>query len=132
MARSSEPAPVPGRPVVVLDANALMMPFQFSINIDIELERVLGSFEMVVPSSVIVELKRVAVEQKASEAKGALRLAAKYRTLKVEGRGDDSVLAAARELGAVLLTNDAGLRRRAREAGLRTVCLRGRSHLELV
>ncbi len=122
----------PKRQPVVLDANALMMPFQFSINIDIELERLLGSFEMVVPSSVIVELERVAAVQKASDAKGALKLAQKYRMHEVAGTGDDAVLAAACELGAVLLTNDAGLRRRAREAGLRTVCLRGRSHLELV
>ena len=121
-----------GRIAVVTDANALMMPFQFSINIDLELARLLGSFEIIVPSSVIVELKRVAAEQKASQAKGALKLAAKYRTLKVDGTGDDAVLAAAVELGAVLLTNDAGLRRRAREAGLRTVCLRGRSHLAIV
>jgi rRNA-processing protein FCF1 len=121
-----------GRIAVVTDANALMMPFQFSINIDLELARLLGGFEIIVPSSVIVELKRVAVEQKASDAKGALKLAAKYRTLNVAGTGDDAVLAAAVELGAVLLTNDAGLRRRAREAGLRTVCLRGRSHLEMV
>jgi rRNA-processing protein FCF1 len=120
-----------GRTVVVIDANGLMMPFQFSINIDIELSRLLGGFEIVVPSSVVVELKRVAVEQKASGAKGALKLAEKYRTHRIDGTGDDAVLAAAVELGAVLLTNDAGLRRRAREAGLRTICLRGRSHLEL-
>ena len=120
-----------GRNIVVVDANALMMPFQFSLNIDLELERLLGSFEMVVPSSVIVELRRVASEQKASAAKGALRLAEKYSVHPVPGTGDDAVLAAAMKLGAFLLTNDAGLRRRAREAGLRTVCLRGRSHLEL-
>jgi len=120
-----------GRNIVVVDANALMMPFQFSLNIDLELERLLGSFEMVVPSSVLVELKRVAVEQKASQAKGALKLSAKYRTHPTAGTGDDAVLAAAVELGAILLTNDTGLRRRAREAGLRTICLRSRSHLEL-
>ncbi len=116
----------------MLDANALMMPFQFSLNIDLELERLLGNFEIAVPSSVIVELRRVAVEQKASQAKGALRLAEKYRMHPVPGTGDDAVLAAALKLGAILLTNDAGLRRRARAAGLRTICLRGRSHLELV
>jgi rRNA-processing protein FCF1 len=121
-----------GRTVVVVDANGLMMPFQFSINIDLELSRLLGGFEIVVPSSVLVELKRVAVEQKASQARGAMKLAEKYRTHKTGGTGDDAVLAVAMELGAVLLTNDAGLRRRAGEAGLRTVCLRGRSHLELV
>ena len=120
------------RAVVILDANALMMPFQFSINIDRELGRLLGGFEVVVPSSVIAELEKVAAERKASEAKAALRLAARYRTQKNEGAGDDAVLAAAIQLGAVLLTNDAGLRRRARRAGLLTICLRGRNHLEIV
>jgi len=120
------------RTVVVLDANALMMPFQFRINIDLELERLLGSFEIVVPSTVVEELKNVAQAQKNSEAKVALKLAGKYRIVKAEGRGDRAVLALALELRAVLLTNDADLRKRARKAGLRTVCLRSRTHLEMV
>ncbi len=115
-----------------MDTNALMMPFQFTLNIDLELERLLGSYELVVPSSVIIELKRVASEQKASAAKGALKLAEKCRMHLIAGTGDDAVLAAAMKLGAFLLTNDAGLRRRAHDAGLRTICLRGRSHLEIV
>jgi rRNA-processing protein FCF1 len=115
-----------------LDANALMMPFQFSINLDLELQRICGRFEVVVPSTVLAELEKVAAEQKASPAKAALRLAAKYRTHRIQGSGDDAVLASAIKLGAVLLTNDAGLRRRARGAGLRTICLRSRSHLEIV
>jgi rRNA-processing protein FCF1 len=120
------------RSVVVLDANALMMPFQFKLNIDLELERLLGSFEVVVPSTVVEELKNVARTQKNSEAKVALKLASKYRIVEAEGRGDDAVLSAAKEMGAVLLTNDAELRKRARKAGLRTACLRSRTHLEMV
>ena len=115
-----------------MDANALMMPFQFSINLDLEIGRLLGSFELVVPSTVLAELEKVAAERKTPEARAALRLAARYRTHGMEGAGDDAVLAAAIELGAILLTNDAGLRRRARRAGLRTIFLRGRNHLELV
>ncbi|MBM4247981.1 MAG: twitching motility protein PilT [Euryarchaeota archaeon] len=109
-----------------------MMPFQFSINLDLELRRLLGGFEVVVPSSVIAELETVAAGRKGSEAKAALRLAARYRTYENEGSGDDAVLASAVELGAVLLTNDGGLRRRARRAGLQTICLRGKNHLEIV
>ena len=106
-----------------MDANALMMPFQFPINLDLELGRLLGRFELVVPSTVIAELERVAAERRSPEARAALRLAARYRMHGIEGAGDDAVLAAAIQLGAVLLTND---------AGLRTICLRGRNHLELV
>jgi len=108
------------------------MPFQFKLNIDLELGRLLGAFEVVVPSTVVEELKNVARTQKNSEAKVALKLAAKYRVVEAEGRGDDAVLAVAKELGAVLLTNDSDLRKRARQAGLRTACLRSRTHLEMV
>ena len=45
--------------IVVLDANALMMPFQFGINIDIELGRLMPGCEIVVPSSVMIELEAV-------------------------------------------------------------------------
>jgi rRNA-processing protein FCF1 len=121
----------PKRPIVVLDTNALMMPFQFSVNMDSELDRILGAYELVVPSSVIEELGNVEREQRASEARAALRLAARYRCHPVKGRGDDAVLAAAVELGAILLTNDAVLRKRALAAGLRTICMRGKGHLEL-
>jgi len=38
---------------VVLDANALMMPFQYRINIDMELQRLLGNPAVYVPTSVI-------------------------------------------------------------------------------
>ena len=38
---------------VVLDANALMLPFQFSINLDVELGRLLGECDVYVPSSVV-------------------------------------------------------------------------------
>jgi hypothetical protein len=120
------------RAVVVLDANALMMPFQFKINLDLELQRLLGSFDVVVPSTVVEELKNVAQAQKNSEAKVALKLARKYRIVPAEGRGDRAVLALALELKAVLLTNDADLRKRARNAGLRTACLRSRTHIEMV
>ena len=35
---------------VVLDANALMMPFEYKINLDLELLRLLGEYEAYVPS----------------------------------------------------------------------------------
>jgi len=117
---------------VVLDANALMMPFQFSINIDRELDRLLGLWEGVVPSTVMAELEGLASGRRRPEALAALRLATRYRRIDSEGRGDEAVLRAARELGAHLLTNDAALRKRAQEAGVRVICMRGKNRLALV
>ncbi|MGQ9582740.1 MAG: type II toxin-antitoxin system VapC family toxin [Thermoplasmatota archaeon] len=120
-----------GRTVVVLDANALMMPFQFSINLDAELSRVLPGCEAVVPSTVVEELERLASGSGGREARAALGLARRYRVVEAEGRGDGAVLGVALRLRAALLTNDARLRRRAQEAGLRVICMRERSHLEM-
>ncbi|MEM4729642.1 MAG: twitching motility protein PilT [Thermoplasmata archaeon] len=119
------------RPLVVLDANALMMPFQFSINLDAELQRVLPGCKAVVPSSVVEELRALSASKKRPEARAALELARRFRVVEAEGVGDEAVLSAALRLGAVLLTNDASLRKRARSAGLRVMYLREKSHLEM-
>jgi rRNA-processing protein FCF1 len=122
----------PSRPVVVVDANALMMPFQFGLNIDLELGRLVPGCEMVVPSSVVAELRAVFEKTKDPHARSALSLAPKYRCIDVEGSGDDAVLELARRLGAVVVTNDRGLRARAQAAGLGVVGLRGKNHLEIL
>jgi hypothetical protein len=122
----------PSRQMVVLDANALMMPFQFGLNIDLELGRLVPGCEMVVPSSVMDELKAVLERTKDPHARSALSLAPKYRCINVEGSCDDAVLELARRLGAVVVTNDRGLRARAQAAGLKVIGLRGKNHLEFL
>ncbi|MDX1534422.1 MAG: twitching motility protein PilT [Thermoplasmata archaeon] len=117
-------------PVVLLDANALMMPFQFPIDLEGELVRLFGQVTAKVPSSVLRELERLAPAN--ATAKAALRFAARFPVLEVEGEGDDALLALARTEGAAVLTNDKALRRRVREAGLPVVFLRERSRLEAV
>ncbi len=89
---------------VVVDSNALMMPFQHRINLDLELERLLGKFEIYVPSCVLGELKRIS--RRRHEAKAALQLAAKYSVVKVESLGDKGVMEAAKKLNGMVLTND--------------------------
>lgn len=122
----------PSRPIVVVDANALMMPFQFGLNLDLELGRLVPGCEMVVPSSVVAELRAVFEKTKDPHARSALSLAPKYRCVKVEGSGDEAVLELARRLGAIVVTNDRGLRARAQAAGLDVIGLRGKNHLEIL
>lgn len=113
--------------LVLLDANALLMPFQFSVDLEGELERLLGAAEVRVPDAVLREVEGLAATD--PQARAALQLAARYPTLPVEGRGDEALLQAARTHGAAVLTNDADLRRRLRAEGLPVIYLRGKHRL---
>jgi len=110
---------------VVLDSNALMMPFQFRVNLDKELKRLFGEVPVYVPSSVLSELS--AIEDK--NAKPALQLARKYHIVETELRGDDAVLDVAVRRGAAVVTNDRELIRRVRDARLPVVRMRGEHFL---
>ncbi len=110
---------------VILDTNSLLMPFQFSINLDQEIKRLIGNAQICVPSSVIDELT-------ALDKKAPLELSKKYLEVEVEKNGDDGVLEAANELDGVVVTNDKELKKRALEQENPVVYLRSGSHLELV
>jgi rRNA-processing protein FCF1 len=112
---------------VVLDANALLLPFQFRVNLEAELRRLVGEPEIYVPSPVLDELKGLA--RSTREARAALKLAGKFRVFDVAGGADDAVLEAASRLNAVVVSNDAALLRRLKEARIPRVFLRSRSHL---
>lgn len=112
---------------VVLDTNTLMMPFQFSIDLEGELVRHLGAVEVYVPQVCIEELSRLDDRK----AKAALQLAKRFKVVPSKGKGDEAVLGLALELKAVLVTNDADLRRRAKGVGLKVAYLRGKDKLEL-
>jgi rRNA-processing protein FCF1 len=116
--------------LILLDTNALMMPFQFSLDLEDELVRLLGEHRAAVPSSVIRELEGLGPSN--PTAKAALQFASRFPVMDVEGEGDDAVLALARAEGAAVLTNDRDLRRRLRGADLPVIFLRERSRLDAV
>jgi len=112
---------------VVLDTNALLMPFEFSLNIDYELKRLLGQCEIYVPGPVIGELRRL----KNKHAKAAIALARKYPIFETQLQGDDGVIDAGTRLGAFVVTNDIILRGKLRKRGLKVIFLRSSNHLAL-
>ncbi len=115
--------------IVLLDANALLMPFQFSLNLDAELRRLLGDVDVVVPSPVRGELRGLARDDRAARA--AERLANRYRTIESSATADDALLEIATALKAVVVTNDQPLLDRLRHAGIPRISLRSRNHLVL-
>ena len=110
---------------VVLDTNALLLPFEFKINLDLELKRLLGSCQIFVPGCVIGELRRSSNKH----ARVALSLARKYALAETGTQGDAGVIEVARHLQAFVVTNDAVLRSKLRKLGMRTIYLRSGNHL---
>jgi rRNA-processing protein FCF1 len=110
---------------IVLDANALLMPFQFKINLDKELKRLFGDVPVFVPSSVLGELGNALDKN----AKAALTLARRYHIAETELSGDDAVLDVARQRDGAVVTNDRELIRRLRAARIPVIRLRSECYL---
>lgn len=112
---------------VVLDTNALLMPFEIKINLDLALRDLLGDVRCVVPGPLIGELKHL--DHKFSKV--ALELARKYDIVQTTASGDDAVIEAALALNGYILTNDKDLRARARKQDIPLIYLRSGTHLIL-
>lgn len=105
---------------LVIDANGLLMPFQFRLNLDLEITRLLGEVPILVPDSVLGELGRLGTK----EAKAALALARKYEVVVTEHSGDDAVIDVAERHSGAVLTNDRELIERLKERAIPILRLR--------
>ena len=112
---------------VVLDTNALLMPFEIKINLDLALRDLLGEVRIVVPGPLVGELKHLDHRY----AKAALALARKYEIIPTEYTGDNAVIELAYRTGGYVLTNDKELRRRLRKEGVPIIYLRSGTHLAI-
>lgn len=105
------------------------MPFQFRINLETELRRLMGEVDLAVPTPVLEELRLLATHDR--DARAAERLAGRYRAVEAHGSADDALLELAASLHAVVVTNDQPLLDRLKREGLPRAYLRSRSHLVL-
>lgn len=118
---------IKGATKVIIDTNALISQFKFGVGIIRELDRLLGAYEIVVPSSVIDELRRV----KDRHARAAMKFANKFRLLDTSEKGDASILSLALEHGAHVITNDRELKRILKQHGITVIYLRQKAYLAL-
>jgi rRNA-processing protein FCF1 len=120
--------------IVVLDSSSILMLFDFSINLEGELTRLLGKFKVFIPRPIFDELIFLSKHGKGKKkynSKPALDLINKYEIIEAEGTGDDSVLFLAKKLNGIVVTNDKDLRKRAKDIHLHTIYLREKSKLVL-
>jgi len=123
---------------VLLDANALMMPGQFQIDLFDELRMLLGSFEPVVLSGVLQELAGLTRAKGRDGAAARLGLTIGEKCTVVESNEMDSasidaqVIEYAARNACLVVTND----RRVREAlfarGIGVISLRKQKKLEIL
>ncbi|SNR38811.1 PIN domain-containing protein [Halorubrum vacuolatum] len=122
-------------PVVALDASALMAPVEANVRLFEELDRLLGSYEAVVPEAVLAELDGLqsgAGEAATAAAVGA-DLAERARTVETEESYADDALLELATTGRVgyVVTNDRPLRNRLLAADAPVIGLRGRNALAI-
>jgi rRNA-processing protein FCF1 len=120
---------------VILDSSAFLMFFEFSVDWEKELSRLLDGYCIVVPIEVIKELE-VLSKQTTSERKrkaiASLKLAERYETVKtIAGNADDAVIEAAEKTHGVVVTNDTELRKRLKQDSIPVIFLRGKKKLSL-
>jgi len=115
---------------IIVDTNALFIPFQLKIRIEDELERLFGKVEIIVPESVINELYNLSKTN--TIARAALKYAMKFRVVKNEGSGDRAIVNLAIKTGYPVLTNDKRLKRILKAHGIRVIETRGMKRLEVV
>jgi len=120
--------------LVILDSNAIMMLFEFSIDLEGELTRLLGKYHIIIPTPIVRELEFLSKNGKGKKsffAKSSLKLIEKYDVEDADEKGDDAVFCLAKELNGIVVTNDRELRNRLKTASVQVIYLRGKKQLSI-
>ena len=112
------------------------MLFEFSIDLEKELDRLLGGYQIIIPQAVAEELGVLSQKGRGKQKRNAITaliMIQKYEVVDV-GNGstaDDVIVSAADDFSATVVTNDIGLRQRLKKNNHSVVFLRGKNHLAL-
>lgn len=121
---------------VIIDTNFLMIPFQFNVDIIEELERKLPAYDLIVPSCVVDELYGLSNNEHGKTRLNAGMALKLVKNSPVEIREvalsenetvDDALL----RISDVIATNDAQLKKRAKEHGISVVYLRQKKYIAI-
>lgn len=124
-----------GSRVIVLDTNAILMLFDFNINLEAELKRLIGKYRIIIPKKVYEELvffSKKSNGKKKIYSKASLELIKKYEIVdSFEKDADNAVLSLAKKTNGIAVTNDKELRKNLKEKSIKVLFLRAKKKLEL-
>ena len=121
--------------LVILDSSAILMCFEFSIDIDNEILSLIGKCHITVPKPIYNEIKILSTQGKGKKkrfAKASLELIRKkYDIIDIfiDKSGDDAVIQYAKNLHAIVVTNDKELRKNLKNESIQVIYLRGKQKL---
>jgi len=127
-----------GRVKVLLDANALMMPAQFQLDLFDEIRSILGGFEPVVLSSVMSELEGLSHNKGRDGAAARCGLVLGKECTIADARElesksvDAQVIEYAAQTGSIVVTNDRRIRDALFTRGIGVISMRKQKKLELL
>ena len=110
------------------------MLFEFFIDLEGELTRLVGRYHIIVPMPVVRELEFLSKHGKGKKklfAKSSLKLIEKYDTEDIDEEGDNAVFCLAKKLDGIVATNDRELRERLKAASVQVIYLRGKKQLSM-
>ena len=116
---------------VVLDTNFMLIPFQFSVDIKAELDRILDfSYRTYTLDGVLKELEVLSKEkgQSGRAAKASIEMAKDFPTLTANGDIDDTLLRLASN-DTIICTNDRILKEKIKRKGAPVIYLRQKKYL---
>jgi rRNA-processing protein FCF1 len=134
-------------PIIIFDTNALFIPFEFKINLDSELKRLFGEYEIVIPTCVLKEIRRLSNTERFG--KMALCLAEKisqpnwYLDIEMkllneltekpqiydENPIDNQILEIAKNINGIVLSNDRDFLKKLTANDVKTISLRKKKYL---
>jgi uncharacterized protein len=117
------------RPAVLLDTNAVLLPFARHFPLEAEIERLVGPSRIEIPYSVVRELEALAARG-VRGAQPSLEWTRRFPRRATRGHGDDALVQAARPSRDWVVTADRELQQRLTARGVSTLIPRDRHRLE--
>jgi len=122
---------------VLFDANGLMVPVQFGVDVFSGVEGLIGSFEPVTLAEIVRELEGLSRGRgrDAAAAKVGLSLARRCVVEKSPVTGvpvDDMIVEFAGATGCMVMTNDRRLRERLLDKNIDVISLRNQKTLDII
>jgi rRNA-processing protein FCF1 len=119
--------------LVILDSSAIMMLFEFSINLEEEITKILGSHRIIVPTSIVRELEFLSKKgngKKNIKAKASLKFIENFEKIDTRDKdGDESIIESAKKTRGIVVTNDKKLKNRLKKISIPVIFLRAKKKL---
>lgn len=119
---------------IIIDACGWVAVIDSGINIDIELEKIFGSFQLILLDSVLDELKEIEKERTKRKTLLISMLENKSSIIDSEEftHTDDQIFSISEQLGYAVLTVDKELKKRLYQSSIKVIEVNKNNHLKIL